>query len=308
MAYIFIAIAAYFLIALQTILDKFLLTSNRVAEPATYAFYVGLMSAFTFLLFPFGLHSVSLGQLGLYILSGAVFLYGILCLFTAIEKNEASRVMPLAGAIIPITTLILSVSFLREKISRAEVAGIFLLISGGFFISLEFFKKGPSPRKFFSGFKMTMLAGLLIAAAFTAFKYFYESDNFFNVFIWTRLGLVFGAWSLLFFSLWRKNILASLKNLRHPQKENRKTGVVFVANKILGGVGSALTHFAVSLGSVAAVNALASMEYVFVFLLGLGLSFKFPELFQEKKTARNILQKSLGICVIMAGVALITTG
>ncbi|NCO98345.1 hypothetical protein GW864_04225 [bacterium] len=153
-----------------------------------------------------------------------------------------------------------------------------------------------------------MLAGLLIAAAFTAFKYFYESDNFFNVFIWTRLGLVFGAWSLFFFSLWRKNILASLKNLRHPQKENRKTGVVFVANKILGGVGSALTHFAVSLGSVAAVNALASMEYVFVFLLGLGLSFKFPELFQEKKTARNILQKSLGICVIMAGVALITTG
>jgi drug/metabolite transporter (DMT)-like permease len=306
MDWILIAIAAYFLIALQTILDKFLLTSNRVAEPATYAFYVGLMSAFTFILFPFGLHGIDLVQLAGYILSGAVFLYGVFCLFTAIEKNAASRVMPLVGAIIPITTLILSVFFLGEGISLAEIGGIFLLIFGGFFISLEFFKKRLEPRKLFSGFKMTALAGLLIAISFTAFKYFYRQDNFFNVFIWTRLGLVFGAVSLLSFPLYRKNILASFKNLNHPKTENKKTGLIFIVNKILGGVGSALTHLAVSMGSVAAVNALASMEYVFVFILGLMLSFKFPVIFQEEKTARNVLQKTLGICIIMAGVALIT--
>lgn len=306
MSYIFIAIFSYFLVALQVILDKFLLTSNRISEPATYAFYVGLMSVFTFILFPFGLHAVNFSQLGLYIFSGMVFLYGILCLFTAIEKNEASRVTPLVGTIIPITTLVLSVFFLGENISRAEMAGIFLLIFGGLFISLEFFGKNLEPRKLFSGFKMTVLAGFLIAASFTAFKYFYQQDNFFNVFIWTRLGLVFGSLSLLLFSLQRKNILASFKNLKHPEKENWKTGIIFVANKILGGVGSALTHFAVSLGSVAVVNSLASMEYVFVFILGLTLSLKFPKIFQEKRTLPNVLQKTLGIYIIILGIILIS--
>ena len=306
MGWIFIAIFAYFLVALQIILDKFLLTSNRVAEPATYAFYAGLMSAFTFLFFPFGLHTISFSQLGLYVFFGGVFLYGILCLFTAIEKNEASRVTPLVGAIIPIVTLILSIYFLGEKISKAETGGIFFLIFGGLFISLEFMGKSLEPRKFFPGFKITVLAGLLIAISFTAFKYFYERDNFFNVFIWTRLGLVFGALSLLLFSRQRENIIASFRNLKHPKKENKKTGIIFIGNKIFGGAGSALTHWAVSLGSVAVVNALASMEYVFVFLLGLGLSFKFPALFQEKRTARNVLQKTLGICIIVSGIVLIS--
>lgn len=306
MSWIFIAIAAYFLIALQTILDKFLLTSNRVAEPATYTFFVGLMSIFTFILFPFGFHAIGMEQLIWSLVSGTIFIYGIFCLFTAIEKNEASRVTPVVGSIIPITTLTLSMIFLGEKLSAPEVGGIFLLVCGGIFISLEFLGKSLEPRKLFAGFYLTVMAGILIAVAFIMFKYLYTQDNFVNVFIWTRLGLFGGALSLLLFPFWRKVILQSFQSFNHPDKKNRRTGVLFVANKILGGVGSALTHLAVSLGSVAIVNALTSVEYVFVFILGLALSLKFPDIFQEKRTWRNILQKTLGICVIVMGIVLIS--
>lgn len=305
MLYIFIAILSYFLVALQTIFDKFLLTSNRVSEPATYTFYVGVMSLFTFALFPFGFHLIGLTQFTWSIISGVIFIYGIFCLFTAIEKNEASRVSPMVGAIIPVTTLILSVVFLGEKIVLREFLGILFLIFGGIFISLKF-TKGHKDKKVFSGFYPTVLAGVFIASAFVIFKYLYEGDNFFNVFIWTRLGLVTGALSLLVFPFWRKVILKSFQGFKQHKKENRKTGILFVANKILGGVGSALTHFAVSLGSVAVVNALASVEYVFVFILGLVLSFKFPSIFQEKTDRKNIFHKSLAICVIVVGIVLIS--
>lgn len=306
MVYIFIAIAAYFLIALQTILDKFLLTSNRVAEPATYTFFVGLMSIFTFILFPFGFHLISPEKLSWSLVSGTIFIYGIFCLFAAIEKSEASRVTPVIGSIIPITTLILSMLFLGEQLSTPEIGGIFLLIFGGLFISLEFFSQSLEPKKFFSGFYLTVIAGILIAVSFIIFKYLYGKDNFINVFIWTRLGLFAGALSLLFFPWWRKVIWKSFHSFNHPQKENRRTGFIFVANKILGGVGSALTHLAVSLGSVVVVNALVAVEYVFVFILGLALSLKFPVIFQEKTTRRNILQKTLGICIIISGIVLIS--
>lgn len=306
MFYISVAIAAYFLIALQTILDKFMLTTNRVSEPATYTFYVGLMSLFTFALFPFGFHLIGWVPLVLSILSGVIFIYGIFCLFTAIEKNEASRVTPLVTAIIPITTIITSTLFLGEIFSMQEIFGVILLIFGGVFISLQFFSGSFKPKKMFSGFYLTVLAGVLIAVAFSLFKYLYNQDNFFNVFIWTRLGLTVGALSLLLFPVWRKAILGSFQGISHAKKENRRTGILFVANKVLGGVGSALTHFAVSLGSVAVVNALASMEAVFVFILGITLSVKFPAIFQEKRNLRNVLHKTLAICIIVAGIALIS--
>jgi drug/metabolite transporter (DMT)-like permease len=306
MFYIFIAIFSYFLVALQTILDKFLLTSNRVSEPATYTFYVGLMSAFTLIFFPFGFHIIGLEQFLLSIFSGAIFIYGIFCLFTAIEKNEASRVTPVAGAIVSLTTLVLSMIFLGEKISLTEFWGILLLILGGLCISVEFFSHSLEPKKFFSGFPLTILAGFLMAVAFLFFKYLYAKDNFFNVFIWTRLGLTAGALSLLLLPVWRKVILASFRGLNYSQKENRKTRGLFVANKILGGAGSALTHWAISLGSVAVVNALASVEYVFIFLLGVSLSWKFPKIFQEKSTRQNILQKGLAIGAMVGGIILIS--
>ncbi|MBU2028680.1 EamA family transporter [Patescibacteria group bacterium] len=306
MGWIFIAIFAYFLIALQTILDKFLLTSNRVSHPATYTFFVGLMSIFTFILFPLGFHLIGAEQFVLSIISGIIFIYGIFCLFTAIEKSEASRVTPVIGSVIPIITLILAMIFLGERLSAPEIGGIFLLIFGGIFISLEFFPKSLEPKKLFSGFYLTVMAGMLIAVAFIVFKYLYGKDNFINVFIWTRMGLFLGALSLLLFPFWRKIILKSFHSFNHPQKENRRTGFLFVANKILGGVGSVLIHLAVSLGSVAIVNALVAVEYVFIFILGLTLSLKFPAIFQEKKTARNVLQKTLGIGIIISGIVLIS--
>jgi drug/metabolite transporter (DMT)-like permease len=304
MNYLVISVVAYFLVAIEVILDKFLLTSKRVSHPSIYAFYIGMMSLFALMFIPFGFHLIGWQQAFFTIIPGIIFTYGVLCLFFAINKSEASRVTPVVGAVTPIVTLLLSVFFLEERLRLIQIIGVVALIVGGLLISFDLpFKKD---KKFFKGFYYSIGAGILLAIAFTWFKHFFEHDNFVNVFIWTRFGLFIGSASLFLNATWRKRILGSFKGFKNPQKEHYHTGSLFVVNKALGGIGSYLTNYAIAIGSVTIVNALVSTEYVFILLIGLVMSFKFPKIFQEKETTLDIVQKVGAILIISAGIILIS--
>jgi len=308
MTYIFVAILAYFLIALGTIIDKFLLTSRKVSHPAIYAFYSGLISLATFALFPFGGHAVDAAQLVGYILFGAVFTYGILCLFFAIQKNQASQVVPVNGAVVPIITYLLAVFLFNQHLNFVQIIGVIFLMGGGIIISLNLPIKVKASR-FFSGFEYAVLSGILMGIAFTAFKFFYDQEGaFLNVFIWTRLGLALGSISLLINSRWRKIILGSFTGFKKDKSGNTSTGIFFTANKLLNGIGSILFNYAIAIGGAGGatiVNALISIEYVFIFLMGIFLSLRFPAIFEEKMTLSNISQKIIAIILISAGVIMI---
>lgn len=305
MNWIAVAIYAYLLISMEIVLDKFLLSSKKVSHPAIYAFYSGILSLFVIVFMPFGFHWVGLEQGVTSLLFGAIFIYGILSLFYAIQKNEASRVMPVVGAIIPITTYFTYDFFWGDKLTPYQLLGVALLIAGGLFISFDLPLKIKS-RKFFSGFSYAVLAGILIALALDAFKVLYKEDNFLNVFIWTRFGLAAGALSLLIVPYGRKIILGSFASYKENKKDNQKTGVLFVVNKSLGGIGSIMLNYAIALGSVTIVNALVSIEYVFILLLGLVLSVRYPSIFQEKWSLGHLVQKIAAIAVITVGVTLVS--
>lgn len=311
MNYLVIAIFAYFVVAVEIILDKFLLTSKKISHPVIYAFYSGVLTAFVFFMIPFGFHWIGFQQAVISIATGVIFVYGILALFFAINKSEASRVMPVVGATIPVMTFFLSVLFSIEKLASIQIAGVAALIIGGLLISFELPLKSNrlasrQAGKFFQGFYYAILAGILLAIEAVLFKYLGERDGFVNVFIWTRWGVVLGALSLLLFSNWRGVILNSFKGTKKSSNENYKTGGLFVFNKVLGGVGSVLTKKAITMGSATIVNALVSVEYVFILLIGLLLSFEFPAIFQEKKAIKSVAQKIISIIIISIGVALIS--
>jgi len=304
MTWLAITISAYFLVALEMVLDKFLITSKRVSHPAVYAFYSGMLSSFAFLLFPFGFHFVAMPKIILSVLAGMVFLYGILALFFAFDKSEASQVAPVAGAFTTIATYFISFFFLKEHLDQRHIIGVVLLVIGSLFISLNMFDK--KEKMFFHGFKKSILAGILLAVAYTSFKGFYIHDKFINIFIWTRLGLFLGAASLLLFAGWRKPILKSLMHFRSPQKEHYSSGTLFVSNKALGGIGSILLNYAISLGSVTLVNALVALQYSFIFIMGIILARWFPKTFKEKGDRRVVFQKFAAIVLITLGVVLVS--
>lgn len=306
MSYVLIALIAYFVVAVEIVIDKFLLSSKRVSHPAIYAFYSGVMTAFVLFLIPLPkFHMIGSFDILIRIIAGIFFTYGILLLFYAFNKSEASRVMPVVGAIIPIVTFIISGLFFGEQLTLLQTVSVAILILGGLLISFEIPLK-INKKRFFVGFYFSILAGILLAIEASLFKYFSDGDNFLNVFVWTRFGVVLGALSLLLFPTWRGYILKSFHGSPQKQRKNQVTGILFVLTKILGGVGSILTKLAISLGSVTIVNAMVSTQYVFILAIGLLMSLRFPKIFQEKESILVISQKVISIVIISIGVFLIS--
>lgn len=306
MFFISIAILSYFFTALATVFDKFLISSKRIAHPAVYTFYLGFFSIFTLpLFFPFGFRLINFSEAVPIFFLSSFYTFGILLLLFTYRKNEASRVIPVVGVFTTLTSFLISSTFLGESLDSRHILGIILLILGGLFISFKF--KKSEIVGLFQGFTFSLLSGIFLGIAFSSFKYFYSQDNFFNVFIWTRIGVFISAMALLFVSGWRKSIGKDLRKFRNrkSRKKQTKTGFLFVGNKILGGIGSILANLAIASGSVAIVNALVATEYVFIFAISFLLAFKFPKIFKEGRDWKIALQKILSILIIGLGVWLV---
>lgn len=305
MNWLIITVVAYFLLALEIILDKFLLSSKRVSHPAIYAFYSGTLGLFAVAFSPWGFHQISFLKTIFSFITGMIFIYGMLALFFAVRKGEASRVLPVVGAVIPITTFFLAIFFLGENLGVRGILGIAVLILGGLLISFDLAKE--ECRIFFRGFHASILAGFFLALSATMIKALYNEDNFLNVFIWTRMGAFLGTLSFFLIPSWRKAILGSLVKFKKPEKEGKKSGASFVLAKILGGSGSFLKENATSLvtSSVTVVSAMVSVEYVFIFILSVIFSAWMPEVMREKKDLKTIIQKISAIIVIALGIILV---
>ncbi|MEI7621465.1 MAG: DMT family transporter [Candidatus Moraniibacteriota bacterium] len=304
MLWIFLTVGSYLLGAVANILDKFLLGSKRFSSAPVYAFLVGAFSLWALAFAPWGLHMVSFLTLLFCLASGAVFLFGILLLYFAIGKAQASRVVPVVGAVLPLATFGLAFVSQAEKFVPLQLAGIGLLVFGGLLISFDLpLKLGK--RKFFSGFFFAVGAGILLAVAYTFFKTLSASENFVTWYVWTRVGGFLGALSLFLVPTWRQDILASFHFHRKNKKQALSTGAIFVSNKIVGGLSALLFNLALTLGSVTLINALVSVQYVFVLLLAWLVSQKYHQIFEEKLLFWDWAQKLGAIVVIGAGIFLI---
>lgn len=303
MNWLVITFLAYFLLGLEIVLDKFLLSSKRISHPALYAFYSATTGLFALVFIPFGFHSIEYSEILFRFSGGIIFICGMLALFSAIAKSEASRVAPVVGAVAPMTIFFLSLVFLGERFSGEEIAGLTCLIFGGLLISLDF----ENGIKIFLGFKKAILAGMLLAVAATIFKGFYQHDNFINVYIWTRVGAFLGVLFFFLIPSWRGIILKSLLKFKKPEKENQKSGILYIISRSMGGLGSILKEKATSFStaSVTLVNAMVSVEYIFVFALSIGFSLWFPAFFEEKKDLKTVIQKIASILIITAGIVLV---
>jgi drug/metabolite transporter (DMT)-like permease len=302
--FIFSALTSYFLGALTVIMDKFLLGSKRISSAPIYSFYIGVSGMFVLAFIPFGFYLPSAFQIAVSLISGFLFSLGILALYFAIRKGEASRVSPIVGATIPVVTFILSWFFSAEKLVLVQIIGIALLIFGGLLISFDLPLK-INKKKFSSGFYPSLLAGFLLALSYFGFKFVYQEQSFLNGFIWTRFGAFLAVASYFIVPSWRKSIFKSFRNFKKPQKQEYQTGIIFIGNKALGGISSILINYAIALGSVTVVNSLVSSQYVFILALAYFAHKKFPFVFEEKLYFWDWAQKLGAIVLIGIGIVLI---
>lgn len=292
--YVIFAIAAYFAFAVNSVIDKFLLKKS-VKEPGTYAFYIGMLSGLSILLFPFGLEVPTFKIFGLAILSGALFVYAMVSLFAALKLEDVSRVLPSIGAFAPLATMVMSFVVVGERLSSREIWGIAVLVAGTLFISW------PEERRR-SGehwLRYSLFAGLLFALSFTLVKAVYLEQPFISGLIWTRIGMVAAAFSLLLSPAVRADVFSSAKT------SGRKFRTLFFLGQVLAAAGGILQNYSISLGSVTIVNALQGTQFAFLFLLTWSVSSRYPKVLEEDFSRPAVLLKLAALVLISGGLLLI---
>ncbi|MEI6596787.1 MAG: EamA family transporter [bacterium] len=317
--WLFITIGAYFINAGVYVADKFLL-SKKIHSSIAYAFYVGIWSIFNICLLFFWPWLPNFKELTLDLLAGFLFLITLVFWYKALHQSEASRVVPIVGALVPIFSFILSFVFLDAALSQQQFLAFIILICGGVLISIKH-TKVYSYQKVVNRFREivgdifgntpagaqptsrilvnSVTAAVFFAAYYVLMKYIYMYQPFVGSFVWSRLGSFIGVLLMLFIPEWRRVIFDQQKGAKTP-----KNLFYFLTIRLLAAAAFIMINWAISLGNVAVVNALQGVQYLFLFFIILLISNKFPKMLNEQLGGGVLVQKLIGTVLICLGLYL----
>ena len=300
MLWLIIALSSYLILAVVSLVDKYLLTKTTL-RPKVYAFFVGVLQILVLILIPFiGFSLPAFKELFLALLSGASFIIGIYWLFKALQLFEASRVIPAIGALTPLFSfgLIFVFSLGQAILSFPEIIAFSLLIIGSVLINIEKEKKVN-----LKSLKTSLPAAFFLALSFILLKYVYSVELFWNGLIWRGLGGFLTA--LCFFVFFPEIKKEMFKKQEKPQK---KTFFIIITNQAAGATANILQSWAIFLAPliyIPFVHALQGAQYIFVLILVVFLSFKFSLILKEETSKQTVLLKIVAILLIIIALFLI---
>ncbi len=318
--WVLVAVASYFLNAGVYVADKFFL-SRKLHSSIVYAFYVGIWSLGNFVLLLFDPWVPNTYQLTMDLIAGFIFLFTLVFWYKALHQSEATRVVPIVGALTPIFSLMLSYSFLGADIDQFDLMAFVMLIAGGLLISikrtrLHLFDKVQERVKdiwgnFLGRFSAearptrrlivnSTASSLCFAGYYVFIKYIYSYTDqpFIGAFVWSRLGSFLGVLAILLIPEWRKLI----RKTKTKEHRSFKKLAFFFAIRLTAALAFILLNWAVSLSeNVSLINALQGVQYAFLLVLILIISKKKPGLLDEELGHGVVLQKTLGVILVIFG-------
>lgn len=297
MNYLLIAITAYLLNAVSVTIDKILLV-KRLPNPALYVFYISLFSMTSLLLIPFTAFP-DINAFWISSFSTILWTLGTYYMFKALKDGEATRVIPIIGTLIPIILLLMS--SVSGYVNLTEVWAVLILVSGLVFLVFPYLKGKFSARELILEF----ISAFLFANSYFLLKISYESNEFLPIFVYSKLILI----PLILVSVLIPNIRQWIFSGHKTQPKINLwswTGFMLFIGQAAGGASQILITFAISLASPAVVNSIQGIQYVFLFIISLLLSKKFPIAFADKLTKKHILGKIIGIIFIFIGLWLLS--
>lgn len=308
MLWLAVTISFYFILSIVFLVDKYLLTSS-IPNPKFYTFFVGSLGILVLIIVPFvDFYIPEISQIILALLAGAIFIYALFWFYKSLFLFETSRVVPAISALVPLFTFFLVYIFSKGKevLPPLGFLAFILLIFGSVLMVIE-------REKFINlkSFKISIISAFLLSLSFVFMKYVYLVQPFWNGFIWIRLGGVLMAVLFLFFVrdirekvLKKREITASLR----AQDRDYKTAVIFLLNQAAGAGANVLQNWAFALAPlayIAVINALQGTQYVFLLILTVFLSLKFPQILKEEISREIIFQKIIAILLIAGGLTIL---
>src|SRR3989344_2429725 len=300
--WLFIIILSYFFFSVAAFGDKLILSGfsgKRVkfeeTDPALYTFFVGVLNILIVVFIPFfGLPLPTWGTHVWIILEALTMVLSLYFLYSAVQSFEVSKVVPVIGAFQPIFVFILSFLLFGTALLQPYALAIFvLLIAGSMFISFE--EKFHATKKFLV---LTVGAAALFSLEYVFSKLVFLNMDFVHGLIWMRIWSFVFAMLLLSIPKLRKRIFA-----KKPMA-SKKTSLGFVAFQTMGALAGLLQNWAVALvpvGYLAIMNSLRGLQYLFLFFIAVSFSHFLPAIFKERITQKAIINKSIGIFMIILG-------
>lgn len=293
----FVALVGHLMNAFVFLTDK-AFVEKIFPNPRALAFISGISGVFTFALFPWFLTGGPADAIAASVVSGAVSVVALVLFFTAVGRDEISRVVPAIGSLTPLWTFLLSWYFLGERLSGVLFAAFLLLVLGGVVIAFRSFSS-IFRRKEISLFFLEILVGFLFAVGFVSQKYGFNGLDDMSSFLWARAGGVLAALPLLLVSSVRAHLRFSAIRAGGARK-----GILYVVSRIFAGISPLVITVAISFGSATLVNALQGIQYVFLYLLAVLFSRRFPGIFKEELEHGVIFQKGVALILIFSGLLL----
>lgn len=303
MSWFLIAIFGHLSNGAAFLIDKILL-NNAFKRSATYAGLVGLLSFLAVVATPW-VEAWPRGEtLLLAVFSGLTFVFALWTFFAALARAEASRVVPIVGALIPLLTLLGTSVFLDERLTSVQLAGFAALVLSTIILS----SSGGPARPTATALLLALSSALLFAVGSVTAKAAYDAAGFLSGFVTTRIAAGAAALCVIAFfdPLSGREIAAMASNKERSGSASKKAVGALLFGQTLGAAGFVFVQYATALGSAAIVNALQAVQYAFLVAAGFAFKRLAPHLLKEKTDGRTIAIKLFALALTAAGLILVT--
>ena len=290
---IFLALLAGLLWAGGNVIDK-TVVSKYVKNPFEILPLMGIVIFLSgFLVTIFNQNSLTTGiilrlaGLGLIIYISFIFFY------FALKNEEVSRVIPFLG-LAPALMALLEWLIFGTKLSSWQYGGIASVVLGALFLTWR-----PSAQRIHpKGIIFALFSTLFWSTGYVFLTRTFAQYGFWKSWGWTWIFL--GIFCLLTLFFIRKGLWQSIK------RTNNKVIYAVITGETIHTVADAIIFYAGSIWVSSLSSAVASDQYIMIFLFSILVTWKKPHWFKEIVTPKIIIQKTISILLIITGIFLIS--
>lgn len=226
-------------------------------------------------------------------LNGALYIVGLMPYVYALQKGDASVVIPLFQ-LIPVFSFVFAWIVLGETLTASQLTGGTIIILGSIALSFEMNEvKKLSFNK--QAFWLMILSSFLLSLTFLFFKYFALEATLLTTVFWEYVGFAVTSALLFFVPVYRKQFIQVIKENSVPALS--LNGV----NEVLNLVGKFAFNFASLLVPITLIWFVVGFQPLFVFAYGLLLTLFLPHISKEKITRGHLAHRLITISIMLIG-------
>lgn len=297
MHWFFIALIGPILYTVANHTDKYLISrylkGGKVGSLIIFSAFFSVVAVPVVIFFHPDVFNVNFVQAIALALNGTLVVVSVLFYFYALRRDDASSVVPYYQTI-PIFAFILSYFILGETVSVEQGIASLVIILGALVLSFE---TGRGALRFKRTVVVLMLgASFLYAVNGVVFKLIAVDSGFWPATFWGLIGkILLGIGFVAFVPVYRRQFFAMVKENNFAVLGlNSLSESLFI-------VGESVTQYATLLAPVALVLLVNAFQPLFVFVSGALLTIFLPKVSQESLRRGVLLQKIIGIALIVVG-------